>query len=55
MAAAIAFHADAHLDHIERAPRADLRLHVIHIMVLAAVAFVVARSMAGSAAKLAPR
>jgi membrane protease YdiL (CAAX protease family) len=35
MAVALAFHAGAHLDHIERAPRTDLRLHVIHLAVLA--------------------
>ena len=31
MAVAIAFHAGAHLDHIERAPRTDLRLHLLHL------------------------
>ena len=35
MAVAIAFHAGAHLDHIERAPRTDVRLHLIHMIVLA--------------------
>lgn len=38
MAVAIAFHAGAHLDHFERAPRTDLRLHVLHLLVLAAAA-----------------
>jgi len=38
MAVAIAFHAGAHLDHIERAPRTDLRLHLLHLVVLAVVA-----------------
>ena len=35
MAVALAFHAGAHLDHIERAPRTDLRLHLLHLAVLA--------------------
>ena len=38
MAVAIAFHAGAHLDHIERAPRTDLRLHLLHLAVLAVAA-----------------
>jgi hypothetical protein len=38
MAVAIAFHAGAHLDQIERAPRTDLRLHVLHLAVLALAA-----------------
>ena len=38
MAVAIAFHAGAHLDHIERAPRTDLRLHLLHLAVLAMAA-----------------
>jgi membrane protease YdiL (CAAX protease family) len=38
MAVAIAFHAGAHLDHIERAPRTDLRLQLLHLVVLTAVA-----------------
>jgi membrane protease YdiL (CAAX protease family) len=38
MAVAIAFHAGAHLDHIERAPRTDLPLHALHLIVLAATA-----------------
>lgn len=42
MAVAIAFHAGAHIDHIERAPRTDLRLHVIHMIVLAALAGILA-------------
>jgi membrane protease YdiL (CAAX protease family) len=37
MAVAIAFHAGAHLDHIERASRTDLRLHLLHLGVLAVV------------------
>ncbi len=47
MAVAIAFHAGAHLDHIERAPRADLGLHALHLAVLAVVATVAARSLEG--------
>jgi membrane protease YdiL (CAAX protease family) len=46
MAVAIAFHAGAHLDHIERAPRADLRLHALHLAVLAVIALFAARSLA---------
>jgi membrane protease YdiL (CAAX protease family) len=54
MGVALAFHAGAHLDHIERAPGTDLRLHALHLVVLAAVALVAARSLAlGSAAKRA--
>jgi len=45
MAVAIAFHAGAHLDHIERAPRADLRLHVVHIAVVAVLAAAAAWSL----------
>ena len=52
MAVAIAFHAGAHLDHIEPASRADLRLHGLHLMVLAVVAFAAARSLATPAARL---
>ena len=51
MAVAIAFHAGAHLDHIERAPRADLRLHLLHLAVLAAVAGAAAWSLARRAAR----
>ncbi len=46
MAVALAFHAGAHLDHIERAPRSDLRLHVLHVAVLAVVAGAAAWSLA---------
>ncbi len=42
MAVAIAFHAGAHLDHIERAARADSRLLAAHLAVLATVAIVAA-------------
>jgi membrane protease YdiL (CAAX protease family) len=46
MAVALAFHVAAHVDHIERAPRTDLRLHVLHWTVLAAVAVVAAADLA---------
>jgi membrane protease YdiL (CAAX protease family) len=46
MAVAIAFHAGAHLDHIERAPRAELGLHVAHLAVVAVVAMVAAWALA---------
>jgi len=46
MAVAIAFHAGAHLDHIERAPRAELGLHALHLAVLAVLAMLAARSLA---------
>jgi membrane protease YdiL (CAAX protease family) len=46
MAVAIAIHAGAHLDHIELAPRTDLRLHALHLATLAVVAFFAARSLA---------
>jgi membrane protease YdiL (CAAX protease family) len=45
MAVAIAFHLGAHLDHIERAPRTDLRLHLLHMAVLTASAAFAARSL----------
>lgn len=53
MAVAIAFHAGAHLDHIERAPRTDLRLHLLHLAVLAAVAGAAAWSLARRTARTA--
>jgi membrane protease YdiL (CAAX protease family) len=46
MAVAIALHAGAHIDHIEWAPRTELGLHVAHVVVLAAVAALAARSLA---------
>jgi membrane protease YdiL (CAAX protease family) len=46
MAVAIAFHAGAHLDHIELAPRTELGLQVSHVLVLAVVAFFAARALA---------
>ncbi len=45
MAVAIACHAGGHLDQIGRAPR-DLRLHALHVAVLAVVAALAARSLA---------
>jgi membrane protease YdiL (CAAX protease family) len=49
MAVAIAFHAGAHLDHLELAPRTDLRLPAIHLVVVAVLATVAARSLAAGA------
>jgi membrane protease YdiL (CAAX protease family) len=46
IAVAIAFHAGAHLDHIEHAPRTELGLHGAHLLVLAVLALVAARSLA---------
>jgi uncharacterized protein len=51
MAVAIAFHAGAHLDHIELAPRSELGLQVLHVMVLAVVAFVAARKLSAEDAR----
>lgn len=48
MAVAIAFHAGAHLDHIERAPRSELPLHALHLAVLAVAATAAARCLATS-------
>ncbi len=45
MAVAIAFHAGAHLDHIEPASRADLRLYFLHIAVLVVFAVIAARAL----------
>ena len=52
MAVAIAFHAGAHLDQIERAPRTDLRLHLLHLTVLAIAAGAAAWSLSR---RVAPR
>ena len=49
MAVAIAFHAGAHLDHLERAPDVALGRHALHMVVLAALAIVAARSLARGA------
>jgi membrane protease YdiL (CAAX protease family) len=51
MAVAIAFHAGAHLDHIELAPRTELGLQVSHVLVLAVVAFFAARALAAEDAR----
>jgi len=45
MAVAIAFHAGAHLDHIERAPRGEWGLQVAHVAVVAVLAAAAAWSM----------
>jgi hypothetical protein len=39
-------HAGAHLDKFDRAPRADLRLQVVHLFVVAAFAVVAGGSLA---------
>jgi membrane protease YdiL (CAAX protease family) len=49
MAVALAFHAGAHLDHIERTPHADIRLSLIHIGVVALLALAAARSLSARA------
>jgi membrane protease YdiL (CAAX protease family) len=49
MAVALAFHAGGHLDHFEPAVRADLRLSALHLVVVACVALVAARSLKRSA------
>lgn len=46
MAVALAFHAGAHLDHIELAPRSELGLQIAQVIVLAIVAFFAARALA---------
>src|SRR5204863_7884327 len=51
LAVAIAFHAGAPLDHFELAPRSDVRLQVLHVAVLAVLAVVAGRSLAGRAAR----
>jgi membrane protease YdiL (CAAX protease family) len=48
MAVAIAFHAGGHLDHIERGAGHDLGLHAAHIVVLSAVAWLSAKSLAAT-------
>ncbi len=45
MAVAIAFHAGGHLDHFELMPRSEWRLHAIHMVVVAVIAAVAARSL----------
>jgi membrane protease YdiL (CAAX protease family) len=46
LAVAIAFHAAAHVDHLERAPRAALGLHALHLGLVALAAVVAARLLA---------
>lgn len=46
MAVALAFHAGGHLDHIELAPRTELRLHAMHLVTVAVLAAIAARSLA---------
>jgi uncharacterized protein len=50
MAVAIAFHAGAHLDHLELAPRSELDLHAVHVGVVAVLAFLAARALSRMAA-----
>jgi membrane protease YdiL (CAAX protease family) len=50
MAVAIAFHAGAHLDHIERA-RGGIGLQAVHIAVVAVLAVMAARSLARRASR----
>jgi membrane protease YdiL (CAAX protease family) len=45
MAVAIAFHAGAHLDHLEAAANADPRVHVAHLALVAVAAIFAARAM----------
>jgi len=45
MAVALAIHAAAHVDHIELAPRTDLRLHALHLAVLAVAAVLAAGAL----------
>lgn len=46
MAVAIAFHAGGHLDRIENEPHADVRIHAMHLLVVAVLAALAARSLA---------
>jgi membrane protease YdiL (CAAX protease family) len=55
MAVALAFHAGAHLDHIERAPRSDPRLHLLHLAVLAVAAGAAGWSLAYRSTNLRSR
>jgi membrane protease YdiL (CAAX protease family) len=45
LSVAIAFHAGAHLDHLELAPHDDVRLHGAHLAVVAVLAALAARSL----------
>jgi membrane protease YdiL (CAAX protease family) len=51
MAVAIAVHAGAHLDHIERVPHSDWRLHAMHLLVLSVAALLAARALARPASR----
>ncbi len=46
MAVALAFHAGGHLDHLDLAPRTELRLHAMHLLTLVVFAGLAARSIA---------
>jgi hypothetical protein len=46
LAVAVAFHAGAHLDNVQRAPRTDLRFQALHLAVLLVIANVAARALA---------
>jgi hypothetical protein len=48
MAVAIAFHAGAHLDHIELVPHSEVRLHAMHLAVVAVLAALCARSLSNA-------
>lgn len=45
MAVAIAFHAGAHLDHIELAPSTEIGIHALHVLVVGALAILAARAL----------
>jgi membrane protease YdiL (CAAX protease family) len=47
LAVALAFHVGMHIDRIEPAARADLRLQLLHLLVLAAAAAITARLLGG--------
>jgi hypothetical protein len=46
MAVALAFHAGGHLDRIENELHVDVRIHAMHLAVLAVLAAIAARSLA---------
>ena len=54
MAVAIACHVGAHLDHFELVPRSELRLHLVHLGVLALLAVAAATSLAHRARRPVP-
>ena len=49
MAVAIAFHAGAHLDNFQRAPRGDLRLQSLHVVAVLLIATITVRVLARDA------